>query len=32
VQDIVDANRLADPSKIRLGQVLFIPGGKVPTP
>jgi LysM repeat protein len=28
VQDIVDANKLADPSKIQVGQVLIIPGGK----
>jgi LysM repeat protein len=28
VQDIVDANRLLDPSKIQVGQVLTIPGGK----
>jgi LysM repeat protein len=28
VQDIIDANKLADPSKIQAGQVLFIPGGK----
>jgi LysM repeat protein len=27
-QDIVNANQLADPSKIRAGQKLFIPGGK----
>ena len=27
-QDIVNANQLADPSKIRIGQKLFIPGGK----
>lgn len=27
-QDIIDANRLADPSRIQAGQVLFIPGGK----
>lgn len=29
-QDIIDANKLADPSKIQAGQVLFIPGGKAP--
>jgi len=29
-QDIIDANRLSDPSRIQLGQVLFIPGGKAP--
>lgn len=28
VQDIVAANKIADPSRIRVGQVLFIPGGK----
>jgi nucleoid-associated protein YgaU len=28
VQDIIDANKLADPSLIRVGQSLFIPGGK----
>jgi LysM repeat protein len=28
VQDIVNANKLADPSKIVVGQTLFIPGGK----
>jgi LysM repeat protein len=27
-QDIINANKLADPSKIRIGQKLFIPGGK----
>jgi len=27
-KDIIDANRLADPSRIQAGQVLFIPGGK----
>ncbi len=27
-QDIIDANRLADPSHIQAGQVLFVPGGK----
>jgi nucleoid-associated protein YgaU len=27
-QDIVNANRLADPSRIYIGQKLFIPGGK----
>jgi LysM repeat protein len=26
--DIVNANKLTDPTKIRVGQVLFIPGGK----
>jgi len=28
VSDIVNANKLADPTRIRVGQVLFIPGGK----
>jgi LysM repeat protein len=28
VQDIVDANKLLDPSRIQVGQVLIIPGGK----
>jgi len=28
VQDIVAANKLLDPSKIQVGQVLVIPGGK----
>jgi LysM repeat protein len=27
-QDIINANKLADPSKIQVGQTLFIPGGK----
>jgi LysM repeat protein len=27
-QDIIDVNKLADPSRIQAGQVLFIPGGK----
>ena len=27
-QDIIAANRLSDPSKIQVGQALFIPGGK----
>jgi len=27
-QDIVNANKLADPSRISVGQTLFIPGGK----
>jgi len=27
-KDIIDANKLADPSRIQEGQVLFIPGGK----
>lgn len=27
-QDIVDANKLLDPSRIQVGQVLFVPGGK----
>jgi LysM repeat protein len=29
-QDIIAANKLTDPSKIQVGQVLFIPGGKEP--
>lgn len=28
VQDIINANKMADPSKIRVGQTLFIPQGK----
>ena len=28
VQDIINANKLTDPSKIQVGQVLFVPGGK----
>jgi LysM repeat protein len=28
VQDIVDANKLLDPSKIQVGQVLIIPGAR----
>ncbi len=27
-QDIIDANKLVDPSRIQAGQVLFVPGGK----
>ena|ERR1700679_1047847 len=27
-QDIIDANKLLDPSRIQAGQVLFVPGGK----
>ena len=27
-QDIIDANKLLDPSRIQSGQVLFVPGGK----
>jgi uncharacterized protein YoxC len=27
-QDIIDANKLADPSRIQAGQVIFVPGGK----
>jgi len=27
-QEVIDANKLTDPSKIRIGQILFIPGGK----
>lgn len=28
VGDIINANKLADPTKIKVGQVLFVPGGK----
>jgi len=28
VADIINANRLADPTRIQVGQVLFVPGGK----
>lgn len=28
VRDIVNANKISDPSKIQVGQTLFIPGGK----
>jgi len=28
VQDIINANKLTDPSKINVGQILFVPGGK----
>lgn len=28
VQDIINANRIADPTRIQVGQVLFVPGGK----
>ena len=28
VADIINANKLADPTKIKVGQVLFVPGGK----
>jgi nucleoid-associated protein YgaU len=27
-QEIIDANKLTDPSRIQAGQILFIPGGK----
>jgi len=27
-QDIIDANKISDPSRIQVGQVLFVPGGK----
>ena len=27
-QDIIDANKLLDPSRIQAGQVIFVPGGK----
>jgi LysM repeat protein/FtsZ-binding cell division protein ZapB len=29
-QDIIDANKLLDPSHIQAGQILFVPGGKLP--
>ena len=29
-QDIIDANKLLEPSRIQAGQVLFVPGGKQP--
>jgi LysM repeat protein len=32
MQDIIDANHIVDPSKIQVGQVLVIPGGKTPAP
>jgi LysM repeat protein len=28
--DIIDANKISDPSRIQVGQVLFVPGGKQP--
>ena len=28
VQDIINANKISDPSRILAGQTLFIPGGK----
>jgi LysM repeat protein len=28
VNDIINANKIADPTKVQVGQVLFIPGGK----
>lgn len=28
VADIINANRIADPARVQVGQVLFIPGGK----
>ncbi len=28
VADIINANRISDPSKVKVGQVLFVPGGK----
>lgn len=28
LQDIINANRISDPSRINVGQTLFIPGGK----
>jgi LysM repeat protein len=27
-QDIINANKISDPSRIAVGQTLFIPGGK----
>jgi LysM repeat protein len=27
-QDIINANKIADPARIAVGQTLFIPGGK----
>jgi LysM repeat protein len=27
-QDIINANKISDPARIQVGQVLFIPGGK----
>ncbi len=31
-QDIINANKITDPSKIQVGQTLLIPGGKLPPP
>lgn len=28
VNDIINANKIADPSRVQVGQVLFVPGGK----
>jgi LysM repeat protein len=28
IQDIINANKIADPSRIQAGQTLFVPGGK----
>jgi LysM repeat protein len=28
VADIINANKIADPTKVQVGQVLFVPGGK----
>jgi LysM repeat protein len=28
VTDIINANKIADPTKVQVGQVLFVPGGK----
>lgn len=28
VNDIINANKIADPTKVQVGQVLFVPGGK----
>lgn len=32
VRDIINANRIADETKLMIGQVLFVPGAKVPEP
>lgn len=32
IRDIINANRIADDTKLMIGQVLFIPGAKVPEP
>ena len=28
LSDIINANKIADPTKVQVGQQLFIPGGK----